>query len=143
MSRKRKKPKHRVTIAPSARRSVIARDGKHCRYCGRGPLLQGEEHEGKNRFLTLDHLRPSRFGGTNIQTNLVVACKDCNHRKGDAALHEIGWALLPPRLHAMTNYEREDVGWGRNMLAMQRERIKSTTPVYNYTQTQKARHART
>ena len=49
------------------------RDSFICQYCG-------------NRFtvdkLTIDHLIPIAFGGTNVMTNLLTACTKCNRKKG-------------------------------------------------------------
>ncbi len=34
------------------------------------------------RATTLDHLRPKCKGGSNLRSNLVPACRECNHSKG-------------------------------------------------------------
>ena len=34
------------------------------------------------RATTLDHIKPRSKGGSNLRSNLVPACKDCNHSKG-------------------------------------------------------------
>jgi 5-methylcytosine-specific restriction endonuclease McrA len=49
-------------------------DDPHCYYCGR-PL--------NDATATLDHVFPRCRGGTNIKTNLVLACAPCNGAKGD------------------------------------------------------------
>lgn len=54
-----------------SRRSVFARDGHACVYCG------------APRELTLDHVIPRRQGGQNTWENLVTCCRSCNTRKGD------------------------------------------------------------
>lgn len=41
-----------------------------CAYC------ESEEN------LTLDHITPRSKGGTDRITNVICACKDCNHSKG-------------------------------------------------------------
>lgn len=52
------------------RRDVFIRDGYTCQYCGR-----------QTRDLTLDHVVPRRRGGQHAWSNVVGACRDCNHRK--------------------------------------------------------------
>jgi len=34
------------------------------------------------RATTLDHLKPKCKGGSNLRSNLVPACRECNHSKG-------------------------------------------------------------
>ena len=56
------------------RELVIARDKRTCRYCGKSKLYGTQ--------LNLDHVLPESQGGAFSVDNLVVACKQCNHRKG-------------------------------------------------------------
>lgn len=56
------------------RRSIIARDGRVCRYCGR--------KIGPRETLHIDHVLPVTRGGSHDPSNLVVACMRCNSRKG-------------------------------------------------------------
>ncbi len=57
-----------------SRENVYLRDDYTCQYCAR-------------RFapkdLTLDHVVPASKSGRKDWTNVVAACRDCNHRKGD------------------------------------------------------------
>ena len=39
------------------------------------------------RATTIDHLKPRCRGGSNLRSNLVPACIDCNHSKGS----ELNW----------------------------------------------------
>ena len=64
-----KRPRPRVTLT---RREVFVRDGYTCQYCGK-----------HTRDLTLDHVIPRSKGGGDTWENLVSACSECNHRKGD------------------------------------------------------------
>ena len=41
------------------------------------------------------HLRPATFGGDTTPDNLVSACYECNRRKSNWLLDEIGWVLRP------------------------------------------------
>tara|TARA_B100000902_G_C26634171_1_gene585929 strand:- start:16 stop:414 length:399 start_codon:yes stop_codon:yes gene_type:complete len=34
------------------------------------------------RATTLDHIKPKCKGGSNLRSNLVPACRECNHSKG-------------------------------------------------------------
>ena len=35
-----------------------------------------------NRATTLDHLKPKAKGGSSLRSNLIPACRECNHDKG-------------------------------------------------------------
>jgi len=63
------------TVSQSLRNRVIAKRGRICLYCGRGPLYR--------RALHLDHVVPQSHGGKNEVSNLVPACNTCNHRKSN------------------------------------------------------------
>ena len=41
----------------------------------------------EQRATTIDHIKPRCKGGSNLRSNLVPACVDCNHSKGS----EINW----------------------------------------------------
>jgi 5-methylcytosine-specific restriction endonuclease McrA len=72
---------------------LFARDRMLCAYCG-----------GRFRApdLTAEHVMPQSRGGANRWTNLVSACRPCNH-KGNRTPEEAGMALLyvpyTPSLH--------------------------------------------
>lgn len=72
----------RAAIPSKVQRAVRERDGDQCRYCRstEGPF-------------ELDHITPHSRGGPDTVENLVVACRDCNSRKSDHSLEELGWSL--------------------------------------------------
>jgi len=49
---------------------LILRDGPKCKTCG------------TTQNLTVDHIVPIYYGGTNDLDNLQILCKSCNSRKG-------------------------------------------------------------
>lgn len=67
------------------RRRVVAvllkRDGGKCHYCGVEMTPNGGERI--DTTMTREHVLPRCFGGTNEQTNLVLACNQCNNDRGD------------------------------------------------------------
>lgn len=71
---------------PLTRVNVLRRDGHRCVYCA-GPAT------------TIDHVVPRCRGGQHAWTNVVAACgpgrgsRNCNGRKGDRMLAELGWML--------------------------------------------------
>lgn len=57
-----------------SRKGVYLRDLYTCAYCN---------ETFNDRDLTLDHVVPASKGGKTNWTNIVTACKTCNHKKGD------------------------------------------------------------
>jgi 5-methylcytosine-specific restriction endonuclease McrA len=68
---------------PLNRRSVFARDGHRCQYCG---------HPAES----IDHVVPRSRGGGHTWDNVVAACRPCNVRKRDRLLHETSMRLARP-----------------------------------------------
>lgn len=74
---------YRATL-PLTRRAVLARDQSTCAYCGK---------HGTSQSLSIDHVIPRSRGGAHAWTNVVTACKACNHRKDDRTPAEAGLVL--------------------------------------------------
>jgi 5-methylcytosine-specific restriction endonuclease McrA len=68
-----------------SRRSIFERDKNTCQYCGRR-LAKSE--------LTIDHVVPRSRGGRDSWDNLVLACVQCNVRKGDRTPVEASLPLI-------------------------------------------------
>ncbi len=69
-----------------SRKSVLARDGYICVYCG------------SRESLTLDHVFPRCRGGETSWENVVCSCLKCNNKKGNRTPSECGLRLPhPPR----------------------------------------------
>lgn len=77
----RRKPR----VVRFSRFNVLLRDGFMCQYCG------GRPH---TRDLTMDHVVPRARGGATRWTNVVAACRSCNHKKGSRTPDEARMALL-------------------------------------------------
>lgn len=75
----------RLTRARAAKRQRlwVAQDGK-CHYCERETILpkQGMKNSG-GQLATLDHIITQTEGGTDSLNNMVIACSDCNNKRGD------------------------------------------------------------
>lgn len=67
------------------RRNIYLRDNHTCQYCGTRPPRDE---------LTIDHIIPRSLGGESIWTNVVLACADCNAKKGSSLLDECGMKLV-------------------------------------------------
>ena len=66
--------KYNIPLDNPTRFFIFKRDGFRCFYCGRNP----------NKFditLEIDHIRPRSSGGSNKDSNLITACRDCNRGK--------------------------------------------------------------
>ena len=68
---------------PLTRRAVFARDGGRCVYCG-------------NAATSIDHVVPRSRGGRHEWSNVVSACRRCNHVKADRTVSDLGWRMQPP-----------------------------------------------
>jgi len=67
----------------ASRKSIFARDGHTCQYCGHGHVA-----------LTLDHVVPKDKGGRTDWDNLVCCCTRCNNIKGNRTPEEAGLTLI-------------------------------------------------
>ena len=78
---------------PFSRRNLILRDsimitGKLvpvCQYCG--CRINSDNY-------SADHVWPESLGGKATWTNLVVCCQDCNSKKANKTLDQVGMRLL-------------------------------------------------
>jgi hypothetical protein len=82
---KLKNPGGSRLVPPLSNGELFLRDGQMCMYCGR----QHAEH-----MLTRDHVRPLSQGGKDTWSNVVTACKPCNHAKGARTPEQAGMSLL-------------------------------------------------
>ncbi len=63
----------RKAISERVRYEILGRDGFMCQACGRG-AKDGAK-------LTVDHVIPVDWGGTNDKSNLLTLCEECNRGK--------------------------------------------------------------
>ncbi len=68
-----------------SRQNLFFRDNYTCQYCNK-------QHPPSQ--LTYDHVVPRSYGGKTTWTNIVTACKRCNHRKGNKLLHAVDFTLV-------------------------------------------------
>lgn len=80
------KPNKNIKFFQSfTRKNVYDRDKGKCQYCGRKISL---------KEMTYDHVHPQSKGGQACWTNIVCCCLECNSKKGDKLLHEVGIKIL-------------------------------------------------
>lgn len=60
-------------VPPLSNRELFHRDQHLCMYCG---------DKFPDRLLTRDHVTPLSQGGEDCWSNVVTACRACNHQKG-------------------------------------------------------------
>lgn len=75
----------RFGSARCTRKNILLRDKQQCQYCG---------VHCSNATASIDHIVPRCRGGRTSWENVVVACHDCNRKKGDKSLLETGLRLL-------------------------------------------------
>jgi len=110
----RRVPHHGTRLT---KKNLLLRDHYRCQYCG---------ERFKAEHLTLDHVTPQSRGGPSSWENLVMACRPCNHRKGNKTPDEAGMTLRhkPRRLTIHTSKHimrwmgmEEDERWGKYLYA--------------------------
>jgi len=67
-------------MKPDPRQHIYERDNFTCRYCGWSGVTNFDQ--GLLGSLTIDHVVPKKHGGSEEDSNLVVACHVCNMLKG-------------------------------------------------------------
>ena len=65
-----------MAVSPSTRQMVRERANRRCEYC------HADERWQFVRF-TIDHVLPQSAGGSDEATNLALACRNCNERRGN------------------------------------------------------------
>jgi 5-methylcytosine-specific restriction endonuclease McrA len=102
---------------PLNNNTLFRRDGNLCMYCG-GAFRDSE--------LSRDHIVPLSRDGQDVWTNVVAACKRCNHFKGSRTPEQAGMQLLAVPFtptHAEYIYLS-----GRRILADQMEFLQAHFP---------------
>ena len=77
-----KLPVSRIVSHKPSKSMIYKRDDNKCQYCG------------STRHLTIDHVIPKSKGGSEDWDNLVVACSQCNTKKGDKLLEHTNMKLI-------------------------------------------------
>lgn len=68
-----------------SRRNIYMRDRNQCQFCGARPPREN---------MTIDHVIPRSRGGKTGWENVVLACSQCNARKGSRSLKQCGMSLI-------------------------------------------------
>lgn len=100
-------------IPPLTNKTLFIRDSNICAYCA--------DYYGKSQ-LTRDHVTPKSKGGEDDWTNLVTACKKCNHKKADRTPTEASMPLV--YIPYVPNYNEHLILQNRRILADQMEYLK-------------------
>lgn len=80
------KPNKNIKFFQSfTRHNVYNRDNGKCQYCGIKISL---------REMTYDHVYPKSKGGQTCWSNIVCCCLNCNSKKDNNTLQEVGMTLL-------------------------------------------------
>lgn len=67
-----------------SRKLILCRDNYTCCYC---------KKKCTNKTLTIDHIIPKSKGGINSFTNCITACLECNRKKANKTLDQLGLKL--------------------------------------------------
>ncbi|MGQ9592597.1 MAG: HNH endonuclease [Planctomycetota bacterium] len=91
-----------------SRRNLFRRDRNTCQYCGR---------KRPTEELSIDHILPRSLGGRSEWTNCVVACLECNSKKGNRTLAAARMTVLrsprepPPQAAFTLHLGRRKASW--------------------------------
>lgn len=86
------KVQYAKTLIPS-KENLLKRDHNKCCYCNVKLSLTEA---------TIEHVHPQSKGGLSDWINCRIACSDCNRKKGDKLLSEIGWTLKEAKIPIIT-----------------------------------------
>ena len=75
------------------REYLLEKFGRKCCYCGKTDIA-----------LEIEHIMPKSRGGSNRVSNLCLACKPCNQRKGNKTAEEFGY----PNIQRLANKPLKD-----------------------------------
>lgn len=65
-------------------KKLFEREGGRCKYCNRQVRMRASDLDYRTTLdATADHVIPRSRGGGSGMDNLVLACADCNHQKGN------------------------------------------------------------
>jgi hypothetical protein len=101
-------------VPPLVNSYLFRRDQFMCLYCG---------GEFTSEQLSRDHILPVSRNGSDNWTNVVTACKRCNHRKADHTPEEVGMELIA--IPFVPNRHEFFYLANKNILADQMEFLKS------------------
>lgn len=104
-------------VPPLSNAALFRRDVNLCLYCGGGF---------PSRELSRDHVTPLVQGGTDDWTNVVSACKRCNHHKGGRTPEQAGMELLA--IPFTPNHAEYVYLQGRRILADQMDFLRAHFP---------------
>lgn len=105
--------KFRSGVPALTNKTLFIRDHNICGYCGN----TYSKHD-----LTRDHVTPKSKGGEDSWTNLVTACKPCNHKKAARTPAEAGMPLI--YVPYVPNYNEHLILQNRRILFDQMEYLK-------------------
>lgn len=67
----------RRRLTKSERMKILKKTDGHCAYCG-CKITYNE--------MQIDHVIPIHNGGEDVESNMLPACRSCNHYKGSSSL---------------------------------------------------------
>ena len=118
----------RKALTKKTRFAVFKRDSFRCQFCGRSAIEE-------QLVLHIDHLKPVAAGGTNVITNLVTACADCNQGKGKEELDDNSLVARQRRqleeLHERREIMRMIVKWREELEGIQEQFVVSLAQLWN------------
>lgn len=82
----------------NARQRLWDLGSRTCYWCG--THLEQVEPPADSAW-TIEHLLPVAMGGGNTQDNLVLACSECNNKRGDRLETPDGFEFSPMSLKAL------------------------------------------
>ena len=123
-----------LTRNPELVRAIKERDQGQCRYCG--VFVNWRDRKGPQGG-SYDHVIPITKGGSDEFDNIVVACRDCNGKKGSRTPEEAGMQLrdVPagikpesgPNLVVYEGEERSEVDLA---VALEKEEFETFWKIY-------------
>lgn len=109
-------------IPEGLRQNVIERAGARCEYCRLHEIHTLFTHE-------IDHIHAEKHGGETIDTNLCLACADCNRHKGSNLC-----SLDPLSGDVVALFHPRRESWMEHFRLVETGRIEALTPTGRVTE---------
>ena len=101
---------YRCAVRVWIRTRLSSEQNHRCAWCG----CETTELRDQPHSSTIEHVEPLSNGGANEYSNMVMACSDCNHRRGVKPVDEFMQFVAAGKPRGSLSTKRQDVEFLRS-----------------------------